>query len=324
MSSALTLDDGDIQRICVIGGGGFVGRHVVPVLSAARYQVTVPTRLRDRAKHLILLPTVDVVQADVNDEAQLAQLLSGQHAVINLAGTLHDGGSYGLQQTHVELTRKIIAGCKSSGVRRLLHVSALGAAADAPSRYLKTKAEGEALVRDSGLDWTVFRPSVIFGRGDRFLNRFAMLLKIAPVLFLASPNARFQPVFADDVAHVMTRSLTDINTYGQSYDLCGAKVYTLRELAALTGEIIGHRRPIIGLGSALSNLQAAILGHLPGKLLTRDNLLSMQVDNISAAPLPFGILPTSLEAEAQGYLGGITPRGRYRFYRDQAGRGGLS
>ncbi|MBI4191279.1 MAG: complex I NDUFA9 subunit family protein [Betaproteobacteria bacterium] len=310
-----------INNVCVIGGSGFVGRHVVHLLAAQGCNVRVPTRNRERAKQLILLPTVDVVEANVHNEAELAELARGVDAVINLAGVLHDArGERGFEQAHVELPRKLIAACAANGVRRYVHMSALGADANGPSKYQRTKGAAEALVRASSLDWTLFRPSVIFGRDDNFLNLFAKLLKLLPVIFLASPNARFQPVYVEDVARAFVHSLSDLAAYGKSYDLCGPKIYTLRELVALVGDSTGRRRPIIGLNDALSYLQAFAMELLPVKLMTRDNYYSMKVDNVSSQAFPFGIQPAAIEAVVPAYLGSDSPRARYRSYRDRARR----
>jgi uncharacterized protein YbjT (DUF2867 family) len=311
----------EIRGICVIGGSGFVGSHIVRRLSANKYRVVVPTRQRERTKHLILLPTVDVVEADVHDESQLERCIRGCDVVINLVGVLKDtGGNRGFEQAHVELPRKIIAACKKNGITRLLHMSALGADANGPSKYQRTKAQGEALVRASALEWTIFRPSVVFGREDRFLNLFASLLDALPVIFLGSPNARFQPVYVDDVARAYYESLDDHASCGQTYELCGPHVYKLRELIELVAKITGHRRRIIGLGDALSHLQAFVLEWVPGAPLTRDNYRSMKVDNVCNAPFPFGIQPAAIEAIVPEYLGNENPRARYRVYRDTAGR----
>jgi NADH dehydrogenase len=293
----------------------------VEALSAERYHVRVPSRDRERAKSLILLPTVDVLDADVHDPATLARLVRGTDAVINLAGVLHDGrGSRSFAQTHVELTRKLIAACTQTGVRRYVHMSALGADVNGPSRYQRTKGAAETLVRESGLDWTLFRPSVIFGREDRFLNRFAWLLKFLPIVFLGRSRARFQPVFVEDVAAAMVASLGNRESFGKTYELAGPRVYTLRELVMLAGNLTGYRRPVIGLGDTLSYLQALTLEFLPGQLLTRDNYHSMQVDNVSTASFPFGIQPRALEAEAPTWLAAASPRARYRAYRGHARR----
>ena len=206
----------ELNDICVIGGGGFVGRHIVRALAARGLRVKVPARDRERVKELILLPTVDVVYADVHDPATLDELVRGSGAVINLVGVLHDGrGNASFEQAHVELTRKIIAACESNGVKRYLHMSALGADANGPSRYQQSKGRAEALVRASKLEWTMFRPSVIFGPDDSFLNLFAKLLALAPVMFLAKAQARFQPVYVADVATAFLRAFDDRSNIGR-------------------------------------------------------------------------------------------------------------
>jgi uncharacterized protein YbjT (DUF2867 family) len=304
----------EINRVCVIGGSGFVGRHVVRLLAPHMRTVVVPTRRRERAKHLLVLPTVEVLDANVHDEAVLATLTRDMDAVINLVGVLHEArGERGFGRAHVELPRKIIAACQANGVRRLVHMSALQAATDGPSGYLRSKGEAEQFVRASGLDWTIFRPSVIFGPGDGFINLFAGLLKVLPVVMLASPRAQFQPVFVNDVARAFVHCLGDAAAIGQSYDLCGPKVYTLRELVALVGAVTGHRRPIIGLNDTLSYLQALALEMLPVKVMTRDNYYSMKLPSVCSCKFPFGMVPRSLEEIAPEYLPAETPHeGAYR------------
>lgn len=310
-----------ITNICVIGGSGFVGRHLCQQLAAQGYRVRVPTRDRERAKALILLPTVDVVVADVQDPAALAALVKGSDAVINLVGVLHDArGKRGFDAAHVELARKLVVACRAADVRRLLQMSALAAAVDAPSAYLRSKGEAEMIVRESGLDFTIFRPSVIFGPDDSFLNLFACLARALPVIALASPNARFQPVYVDDVAAAFVHALTDMTTFGQRYELCGPQRYTLRELVAYVCRVTGLRRPVIGLNRGLSYCQAYAMEWLPVKLMTRDNLRSMEVDSICDCPFPFGIKPQALEAVAPMWLATGTPRARYQRFRNAAGR----
>jgi NADH dehydrogenase len=311
-----------IEDVLVLGGSGFVGRHVCQQLVEQGYRVTIPTRDRERAKvDLIPLPTADVIVADVHDDATLERLVRGSQAVINLVGVLQNGrGKGSFAEAHAGLARKVVGACQRAGVRRLVHMSALNADASGPSDYLRSKGEAEAIVRGSGLDWTIFRPSVIFGRQDRFLNLFAKLESLLPVVFLASPNARFQPVYVGDVAAAFTASVPSLESYGRSYDLVGPKVYTLRELVEYVGRVTGHRRPIVGLGPALSNLQAFALELAPGKLMSRDNVKSMTVDNVSASPLPFGMTPTALEAVAPTWLAYRTPRARYNLFRDRARR----
>lgn len=310
-----------ITTVCVIGGSGFVGRHLCQQLAAMGYRVRVPTRDRERAKPLILLPTVDVVVADVHDPASLAAVTQGCDAVINLVGVLHDGrATCGFAAAHVELARKVVAACRETGVRRLLQMSALAAAPDAPSAYLRSKGEAERIVLESGLDATVFRPSVIFGPDDSFLNLFARLAGLMPVLVLASPDARFQPVYVDDVAGVFVRALADPASWGRRYDLCGPRRYTLRELVAWVGRITGNARPIIGLNRSLSYWQAYAMELLPVKLMTRDNLRSMSIDSVCDCAFPFGLKPQALEAAAPAWLATRTPRERYQRFRNIAGR----
>ncbi|MDB5867133.1 MAG: NAD-dependent dehydratase [Betaproteobacteria bacterium] len=311
-----------INDVCVIGGSGFVGRHVSHQLCARVHRVTIPTRDRERVKDdLIPLPTADVVTADVHDEQTLVRLMRGCGAVVNLVGVLHNGRrNQSFEQAHVELARKVVDACKRTGIRRLLHMSALNAAPNGPSAYLRSKGEAEKIVRESGLDWTIFRPSVIFGREDRFLNLFAKLQSLLPVILLASPKARFQPVYVEDVAAAIVESVARLDSFGQTYELAGPKAYTLRELVEYVGRVTGHRRPIVGLGPALSYLQAYAMELAPGRLMSRDNVKSMKVDSVSESALPFGVMPTALEAVAPTWLAERTPRDRYNLFRDRAQR----
>ncbi|MFO1362986.1 MAG: complex I NDUFA9 subunit family protein [Burkholderiales bacterium] len=315
-----------MARICVLGGSGFVGRHIVARLAARGDRVVVPTRRRERARHLIMLPTVEVVQADVHDAPTLERLLGGCDAAINLVGILQGRSAqpYGpdFARAHVELPRRLVAACVAARVPRLAHMSALKAAADAPSQYLRSKADGEAalVAARAQLATTIFRPSVVFGPEDRFLNLFARLQKVLPVVFLASPEAQFQPVYVGDVAAAFVRALDDAASYGKAYDLVGPRVYSLRQLVAYAGEVAGHPRPIVGLGDRLSYFQAWLMEFAPGRLMSRDNYHSMKLPSTSAASLPFGLHPTALEAVAPVYLKGLSPRSRYSEFRYHAGR----
>jgi uncharacterized protein YbjT (DUF2867 family) len=318
----------ELKKVLLIGGSGFVGGWIANRLSERGIRVTIPTRRRDNTKQLILLPTVYMVDADVHDPQVLASLMTGVDAVINLVGILHDGDSsqpYGKRfaAAHVELPRKILAAMTQTGVRRLVHMSALRASEDAPSAYLRSKAAGEAAVLGaaSELDVTVFRPSVIFGPGDAFLNTFASLLRVFPVMPLGGADARFQPVYIGDVADAFCACLTDRATFGQTYELCGPTVYTLRELVEYTGELIGRRRPVIGLPNALAYLQAGFLSLLPNPPMSPDNLRSMQLDNLTDGSHNYpGWQPQSLEAVAPGYLSALRPNLRLDKYRCRAGR----
>lgn len=311
----------EINNVLVIGGSGFVGRSIVQLLAKNRMRVRVPTRNRERAKELIVLPTVEVIEADVHDDDALDKLFAGVDAVINLAGILHEKKTgKDFNQAHVELPRRIIKAATANNVFRLLHMSALNADPGGPSAYLRSKGEGEKLVRGSNLQTTVFRPSVIFGQGDTFLNLFACLVKYLPVLFLASPQAKFQPVFVQDVARAFAASLADPGSFGKSYDLCGVKVYTLRELVEYVGETTGRERAIIGLSDGLSYLQAWMMEFSPVKLMTRDNYYSMQADSVCHCDFPYGIKPTPMEAVVPVYLAQNHPRARYYGFRYKARR----
>jgi uncharacterized protein YbjT (DUF2867 family) len=311
-----------VRRIVVLGGSGFVGRHIVARLVERGERVIVPTRSRERAKHLLLLPTVEVIEANIHDPITLERLAAGSSALVNLVGIINETRRGDFDRVHVELARKTVAACRAGGVRRLLHMSALNADPQGPSRYLMTKGQAEAIVAASKLDWTIFRPSIIVGREDSFLNLFARLERLLPVIALASAEARFQPVSVTDVAHAFDHALVDERTWHQRYGLCGPRVYTLRELVAYVGEVTGHRRPIVPLGPRLSRLQARVLELLPGKLMTRDNLASMTRDNVcdSGYPRVFGGSPISLEAIAPSYLAPIPARTRYAKLRAHGGR----
>ncbi len=300
------------RSILVIGGSGFVGSHIVAQLAASGRHVTVPTRRLQRARHLLVLPTVQIVEADVFDDAALGRLMSGVDAVINLVGVLHSapGVPYGpgFARSHVELPRKILAACVAHGVTRYLHMSSLGAAVDAPSMYQRSKAAGEAVaLSHPEMATTIFRPSVVFGPEDQFLNMFASLQKVLPLMLVGGADAQLQPVFVGDVAGAFVNVLENQATFGQVFDLAGPQVYTLRELVQLSGAYSGHPRPVIGLPESLARLQAFVFEHLPGEpLMSRDNLDSLKVANVSSNAFPpeLGITPTPLESVAPRYLSG--------------------
>ncbi|HYP68962.1 MAG TPA: complex I NDUFA9 subunit family protein [Thiobacillaceae bacterium] len=342
----------NIQTICVLGGSGFVGRALVSRLAARGKQVRVLSRKRERSKELILLPTVEVVEANIHDDRELVRHFHGADAVINLVGILHEepqgkGNAQAarrgnFQQCHVELPRKIIQVCSEVGIDRLLHMSALGATPTSKSAYQRSKGGGEAIVRDAdmrqqksesghpgdpqrphhyGLDVTIFRPSVIFGRDDSFINMFAQLVRWFPVIPLANAHARFQPVWVEDVARAFVDSLEDLSSFGQTYELCGPKAYSLREIVEYAAHLQGRHTRIIPLNDRLSYLQAWAMEFKPGaKLMTRDNYYAMQQDNVCRGQWPFGFTPASLEAVVPAYLSRQSPRARYDAFRGHARR----
>jgi uncharacterized protein YbjT (DUF2867 family) len=320
----------EIRKLLVLGGTGFVGRSVCEKLVersvGAGGHVVVPSRRPARAKHIQLLPTVQVVQADVFDERQLASLVAGCDAVINLVAILH-GSEAEFQRAHVELPRTLASACLAANVRRVVHVSALGAAASAPSQYQRSKAAGERVLGTAGLDLTVLRPSVIFGEHDSFLNLFAALQAVFPLVPLAGAQARFQPVWVEDVAAALVRCLDDATTIGQTFECTGPQTFTLKELVQLAGRWSGHERPVIALPAALGRLQAAAMEMLPGvPLMSRDNVESMQVDNVASGQLPgldpLGITPAALDSVMRLVLGRREGPARLDPLRARAGRRG--
>jgi uncharacterized protein YbjT (DUF2867 family) len=297
-----------LQRVCIIGGSGFIGRHLARQLDAQGIQVSIPTRSRTRRKtDLIVLPNTSLIESRIDSQQALEQLISGHDAVINLVGILH-GSRQDFELAHSTLSANLVAACRQSGVSRLLQVSALGCSAQSTSYYQQSKAAGEQFVMRSELAWTVFRPSVVFGQGDQFLNLFARLCRVLPLIPLAGASTRFQPVWVEDVARAIAVSLHTPATVAQTLDLAGPRQYTLRQLVEYVGRICGHPRRVVPLPHALAQLQASLMECLPGPtLMSRDNLRSLQTDNISHQGFPASLLgfePTALESVAAGFLAG--------------------
>ncbi len=313
----------NMQGVCILGGTGFVGRHLIYRLAERGYRVRVLTRRRECHRDLLVLPSLELIEADIHDPQVLAQHFAGCEAVINLVGILNEKGhnGHGFYRVHVELTHKIADACHKQNIKRLLHMSALNAdARQGLSFYLRSKGQGEDFLHNAqNLHVTSFRPSVIFGPEDSFFNRFAKLLKIAPWLFpLACPNARFAPVYVDDVAQAFAHALQDRHSFGRRYDLCGPHTYTLKQLVEYTASVIGVRRRVIGLSDFLSRWQARIFEYLPGKPFSWDNYQSLKIDSVCGGDLPFGIQPTPLEAVVPGHLTHHTSKSRYAAYRSHA------
>lgn len=320
-------------NVLVLGGSGFVGRHLIEHLQRLGARVTVPTRRLAHAREVWPLPCATVLEADVTQPHVLAGLLPGHDAVVNLIATLH-GNAAQFERLHVEFPRQLAAACSAAGVRRLVHLSALGAAADGRSRYQRSKAGGEAVLqqaaRSGAIDLTVLRPSVIYGTGDHLLNLFARLQRLLPVIPLAAADARFQPVWVRDVAEAVTHSLQHPGTIGQTYEACGPEVFTLRQLVQLAGQWDGARagrppRSIIGVPAPLAWLQALLMECMPGTpLLSRDNLESMKVANVASGQLPdltaLGIAPASMLAAGPWVIGREGPAARLDDWRRGAGR----
>ena len=317
-----------MPRVLVLGGSGFVGRQVCEQLARLGWQITVPTRRASHAARIQNLPGLTVLEASVHNPADLARLMPGHDAVVNLVAVLH-GNAERFEEVHVQLPSKMAQAMQTAGVPRLVHISALGADAQGPSMYQRSKARGEAVLQQAPLQLTVLRPSVIFGAEDQFLNLFANLQAIAPFMPLAGQGTRFQPVWVGDVARAVVTCLQQPATLGQTYELCGPAVMTLGELVHAAGQWAGvnhgRGRPVVGLPLWLGWLQALAMEMLPGEpLMSRDNLASMKVDNVASGRWPglsaLGIAPASAAGVAPGYLGHRGPRSRLNLWREHAGR----
>lgn len=309
------------RRIAVLGGTGFVGTAIVSKLAAAGHEVRVLTRDLRNGRHLAVLPTVRTLRVDVHDGSALRRAFEGCDTAINLVGILNEKGfsGRGFAHAHAELARKTVEAAVAAGVTRLLHMSALGAAEDGPSFYLQSKGVAERHVRAAppSLAWTVFRPSVIFGAGDSFMNRFAGLLRLSQgVIPLARAGARFAPIWVEDVATAFLAALEERTpagatlpggrSTGRAYDLCGPEVFTLEALVRLAGDASGVKAHILPLPDWAARLQARLMDFVPGKPFSTDNYRSLTVDNICREDgcAPLGITPASLRALAATYLRG--------------------
>ncbi len=318
-----------IRKICIVGGTGFVGRHLAAELARHGYSLKVLTRRRERRRELLVIPTLELIEANVHQSADLREQFQGCDAVINLAGILNEtsGAKRDFGSVHTTLPSTVADACRMSGVKRLLHMSALKAAADAPSQYLRSKHAGEEAAHaaaEHGVAVTSFRPSVIFGADDSFFNRFATLLALpAPIFPLACPESRFAPVYVGDVARAFAVSLSERATFAKRYELCGPHIYTLRELVEYTARLAGRRRLVVGLGDRAARLQASVLQHLPGKPFSMDNYLSLQVDSVCehGGLRELGIEPTSVESVVPSYIGRGGRTGLYNSLRSIARRG---
>lgn len=309
-----------IDKICVLGGTGFIGSHLVSRLANQGYRLRVLSRYPYRRRELLVLPEVELASIDDLSSAALAARFSGCQAVINLVGILN-GSPAALQAVHVDLPNNIVTVCQQLGIHRYLHMSALNADAErGPSQYLKTKGAGEEAAHagaDGGLQVTSFRPSIVFGPGDSFFNRFAAMLRLTPVLPLACPGSRFAPVYVEDVVQAFVQTLTDSSSAGQRYELCGPRVYTLKELVQYTARLMDRQRLIIDLPDGLARLQAKVFERLPGQIFTTDNYQSLQVDSICSSDglAALGILAKSVESVLPRQFGGGDRNTQYSSFR---------
>jgi NADH dehydrogenase len=315
-------------RILLLGGTGFVGRHVCEKLTRMGSSMTVITRRANQASAIQNLPRVTVIEGDVYNLEFLTQCMQKHDVVINLIAILH-GTPAAFEKAHVQLPQVIAQACQDSGVHRLIHISALGASLSGPSEYQRSKARGEEIFKQAGLELTLLQPSVIFGKEDKFLNLFAQLQSITPIVPLAGATTRFQAVWVEDVANAIAQCVFNIDTAGKTYELCGPEVFTLQELVQKSGQWAGIRqgkgRLVFGIPHAMAWLQAFLMELAPGQpLMSRDNLASMEVDNV-ASDHALGLKDLNMEAAAvssiaPGYLGTKGQSTALNDYRAKAGR----
>ncbi len=315
------------NKVCILGGTGFVGQHLAAALQERHADIIILTRNREKHRQLQVLPQVTLLEADIYNSQSLQQHFNGCDVVINLVGILNESGhdGHGFRQAHVELTRKVMDACQKSGVKRLLHMSALNAdAAHGPSFYLRTKGEAEDYIHTFSREIAVtsFRPSVIFGPGDSFFNRFAQLLKFAPCLPLACPNARFAPIYIGDLVKQFIDAINATETFGCRLNLCGPEIYTLQELVKYTASTLKIKRAIIGIPNFLALIQAFFMDYLiPTKPFSLDNYDSLKVDSICDGAANKTLTgSTSIKTIVPLYLGHKDQRSRYSEYRQLAHR----
>ncbi|MFT9440915.1 MAG: complex I NDUFA9 subunit family protein [Acetobacter papayae] len=307
----------------VFGGGGFVGQYVVQFLAQAGYMVRVASRRPDRCALLRPLGRVGQVApfyASVRDEQSVACVVRGADVVINLAAVLGSSGGQSLQAVNVEGAGRVARLAAQAGVARFVHMSALGCGPEdnAPSAYGRSRAEGENAVKQYRPDAAIVRPSVIFGPEDRFFNLFATLARYLPVLPVYEPDTRVQPVYVGDVAEVVGRLATQDGYVARSWPLGGPQVMSMREIARLVLKETGRDKSLLHVPLSLARLQASVLEKLPGKLLTRDQLLMLSRDTVMPANEsgfePFGLVPRSVASCVPFYL---------ERYRAGGGRAGI-
>jgi uncharacterized protein YbjT (DUF2867 family) len=303
----------------VFGGSGFLGRYVVQALAKSGARIRVATRdphLSAHVRPLAALGQLDFVRADLTVPASVVRAVEGSDGVINLVGVLKDSSRGGFDGLHVKGASAIAAAAVQSGVGALVHVSAIGADPASASAYGRSKGEGEAAVRAANPSATILRPSIVFGPEDNFLNRFAAMIRMAPIVPVIAPNVKFQPVYVVDIAHAIVAAVTDPAAHGgKSYSLGGPNVLSMKQLLVWIAEVSGRTPDFIDVPDGIASLLARLTGWLPGAPITSDQWLMLQADNIvppGAAGLEaLGIDPTPMAAIAPSWLVRFRPSGRF-------------
>ncbi len=309
--------------VTVFGGSGFVGRHVVRELAKRGYRVRAAVRrpsLAGFVRTMGLPGQVEAVYADIKDDESVARALSGADMAVNLVGILYESGKQKFDALQAEAAGRIAWSAKAKGVERLVHVSAIGADPDSPAKYASSKAEGETAVLDAFPDAVILRPSIIFGNGDGFFNRFAAMAKFSPALpLLGGGHTKMQPVYVDDVADAVCTALEDTSTQGKTYELGGPTVYSFKELMQIVLDETQRKRILAPIPWSIARLQGRILGLLPAPLLTLDQVRMLETDNVVSEEATsqnrtiedLGITPKSVEAIVPGYLWMYRRQGQY-------------
>jgi NADH dehydrogenase len=304
----------------VFGGSGFIGRYVVSKLAREGWLVRVAVRRPDEALFLKtagVVGQVTPVAANVRDRASVARAIAGANAVVNLVGILHESGRQKFQAVQAEAPRTIAEESARAGVRHLVHISAIGADANSDSTYARTKAAGEAAVRQAFPGATILRPSIVFGPEDDFFNRFAKMAQVAPALpLIGGGRTRFQPVYVGDVAEAVVKAIETREAAGRAYELAGPKIYSFAELMRLMLKEIGRKRALVPLPFPIASLMGSVLQNLPMPQLTLDQVRQLKRDNLptagAAGLADLGIAPTSVETILPTYLDRYRARGYYR------------
>jgi len=304
------------KRYAVLGGTGFIGSHLLAALAGDGHRITVLSRNRELKRAINVLPNVRTISTDVYDRVSLKKHITGHDAVINLVGILNETGGATFTHTHVDLTATLIAACRQAGVPRIHLMSSLNAGNRA-SKYLKTRGEAEAQVRNSGMEWTIYRPSVVYGNGDSFVSRFLKLLRMGPVLPLAQPHAKFQPAHVGDVANAIRRCLGDRASIGKIHELYGRGTLELLTIVRMIRDAAGLRGAIVPLPNVLGHLQAIVAELIPGKPFSRDNFNSLNVDSVGSRDgfADLGITPRRFAAMLPVVLGSYGREHRFDIAR---------
>ena len=302
------------RLITIIGGSGFVGRHIVRALARRGYRIRVACRRPDLAGHLQPLGNtgqIMAVQANVRYPASLAAACEGAYAVINLTGVLHSAGTQSFEAIHAFGAEASAKAAKAARARLFIQMSAIGADAASSSAYARSKAEGEARARASFPGTIVLRPSIVFGPEDDFFNRFAEMARFSPFLpLIGGGETKFQPVFAGDVGEAVARLVDTGEADGKTYELGGPEAFSFRQLMQFTLDTIGRSRALLPLPWGVAKVQAAIMGLMPKPLLTLDQVELLRHDNVVSEEarreqrtLPgLDVTPQGIEGIVPGYL----------------------